>query len=779
MAKFLFVCLLFLSNAFPEIEDEFFRSGLFYLTSDYIKEQKGEDALFLKSESLFFLGDYKGAYRLYSFLKDQSLDNEFPIIYYRIGDCLWFLGKKGEAVLWYKDSLKRFPNSTQAPYAIFRTIQYYIEIQDYDKAVSLLSENPNIPEKENILYLLGEVFEGVKDYDKAILYYKKVLEVSKDNELRKNALISLGKHYYEKGDFKNALLYTEELIKSSPCENGYILLFSLLFNMKRFNEAISVFPKISNPTKEIYLAYAESLYKLERFEEAASAYIKGGGIGASYAYIKLGKPGLALKHLNDDKSLYLIAQIGKDEEKIIAYKRIIDEYPRSNLTEEAFLNLSLLYLNMGSKTLACEMCDKMIKAYPNGNLSKIGLYNIGIICENEEYLLKLINLYPNFSKNPEILYKIGSNRIKSNKYNEAIEIFLFLIEKYPQSYLFPYSLYNLAFLYNNTGNPKKARVIYRSIPSIDRDLGEKALFYAGNISFNLKDYNTAIIDYQTLIKQYPNSPLVVPSIYQIGWCYYKNEELKGAKAMFVKIISHYKESPYFPKALYWLGWCYFMEGMYESAASVFSRLQKEFPDDSLSNDAYIRIGLCFYNQGKYKEAIEQYQKVIEKNDKALQEEALYQIGEVFIKQNKPSLAIDYYNLFLEKSQDKELNKNIRKNLAHIYYFDGKKDKAREEYRKLLEEGIPNDEKDEIYYLIGRTFVPSAKDEAIFYFRKVFELYPQSKWASDALFRTGVILYEAYDYKNAKTIFETLIKNYNDREDLTKEAEGYIKKMERK
>lgn len=774
--KFLFIYLLYTLQAFGgDLADEFYRSGLFYLTSDYIKDEK-EATLFLKAESLFFLGDYKGAYEIYSLLKDKSLDDEkFSIIDYRIGDCLWFTDKKEKAISFYKDALARLPNNPQAPYAIFRTIQYYIEKGDYDEATSFLSEHPNIPWKDTIFYLLGNTFENTKDYDRAILYYKKIITVSKDDELKKHAILSLARHYYNIKDFENAFLYAKGL----PSDNGYIISFASLFNMKKYKEAIAIFPKISHPTKELYLAYAESLYNLGKFEEAASAYIKGGGTGTgiSYSYIKLGKIDLALKHPNDDKSLYLIAQLGNDDEKVIAYRKIIQEYPKSIFKEEAFLNLSLLYLKMGSNTQAYEICDKMIKEYPKSNLSLISLYNIGITLENEEYLLKLTKLYPNFAKNPEILYKIGSSKIKRNKYKEALEIFTSLIEKYPDTYLFPYCLFNLAFLYNNTGSPKKARAIYRSIPSIDRNLGEKALFYAGNISFNLKDYNIAIIDYQTLINKYPNSGFIVPSIYQIGWCYYKKEQFKEAAKWFTKIILYYKDSPYFPKALYWLGWCYFMEGMYESAKEAYFRLQREALDHPLSADAYIRIGLCFYNQGKYKEAIEQYQRLIEKGaDRELLEEALYQIKEAFIKQNRPGEAINYYKLFLEKSADRELNKEIRKQLAQIYYLDGKKREAREEYRKLLEMGIPDDEKAEVYYWIGRTFLPFSKNEAIFYFRKVVELYPKSKWAADALFRRGVILYEASDYKNAKDAFSSLIKNYKDREDLIKEAKVYLKKI---
>ncbi|MEW6102201.1 MAG: tetratricopeptide repeat protein [bacterium] len=767
---------------------EFYKSGLFHLTTAYLKDEQEEESLFLKAESLFFLSSYNLAYKNYSFLKDVSLDSErLSIVYYRIADCLWFMDEKEKALLFYSEALSKYPNNPSSSYSIFRIIQYYLEIKDYDRAVSLFSsflkDYPDLPWKDSVFYSLAVSFEEIKDYDRAISYYKKVFEASKDDSLKRNSLSSLARIYYERNDLEKSLFYAKELVKLYPSDSSFTLLFSCLFNMEKFEDTVGIFPKILNPTNKLYLAQAESLYNLGRFDEAASFYKKAGtSTSLPFSYLKLFKIDLALeelKKIGDDRSLYLITQIGEDNEKINGWEKIIADYPKSSFREEAFLRLCLLYLKIGSITEACATCDKMIKGYPKTSLSLICLYNVGITLDNEEYLLHLVNLYPNFFKNADILYKIGGSRMKKKNYKEAIDAFSSLIEKYPKSELFAPSLYNTAFLYNKLGNPKKARNVYKTIPTIDKELGERALFYSANISFNLKDYGLAISDYQALIKQYPKSPFIDEAIYQIGWCYYKREEFDDARKYFTKIISNYKESPYFSSSIYWLAWTYFEEGRYDEAREAYLRLQMEFPEDSLSKDAYLRIGLCFYNQGKYKEAISSYQKLVEKlPDKALMEEALYQIGEAFIKDNKPGSAINYYNLFLEKEQEKGLSKKIRKRIAQIYYLDGKKKDAREEYKKLLLEDLADDEKADVYYWIGRTYLPDAKEEAIVYFRKVSEVYPNSEWAADSLFRIAVILYSSGDYKDAYFEFKRLIKNYPKRDDLIKDAKAYITKIEK-
>ncbi|MEW6681135.1 MAG: tetratricopeptide repeat protein, partial [bacterium] len=226
--------LLLLSSVIPlnlmasSLADEFYKEGLFYVASDKIRDEKDEGAIFLKAESFFFLSDYSRAYQHYSFLKDCSLDSEkLPIIYYKIGDCLWFMDKKEKAISAYNEALSKFPNYPSSSYAIFRIIQYYLEIKDYDKAVSLFSsylmDYPDTPWKDSVFYLLADTFEETREYNRAILYYKKILEQSRDDKLRENSLFSLARLYYEKNELEKSLSYANELVWLYPSEKAFIL----------------------------------------------------------------------------------------------------------------------------------------------------------------------------------------------------------------------------------------------------------------------------------------------------------------------------------------------------------------------------------------------------------------------------------------------------------------------------------------------------------------------------------------------------------------------------
>ncbi|HAW50278.1 TPA: hypothetical protein DCX16_04960 [bacterium] len=597
------------------------------------------------------------------------------------------------------------------------------------------------------------------------------------------------RYWYERKDYKKAKVSCEILTSLYPSDEAFSILFSIFYKMKNFKEAILVFPSIKYPTDELYLACAEALYKIGEYELAEKAYIKAKGtltLGISFSYIKLGKLDLALSTLKeqelDDNGFYLVSQLaeklGDKDEEIKGYRGIIDNFPKSPLREEAFFKLGTLYLKQGSITEAMTVCNSMVDEYPKTSLTLNLLYTIGEATGDEKYLEKIVGMYPEFPKCPDILYKIGRKQKDEGRYKESLVTFERLVKEYPKSSLFPYALYNTASLYRKLGNPKKAKTIYRGIPKISKELGEKVLLYSSNISFNLKDYTGTIEDCKTIINEYPKGEFSDDATYLMAWCYYKKEDYGSARKWFYRCLSKYPESPYCPPSIYWLGMSYFMEERYGEAREAFSRLQSQHPTHYLSEDGWIRIGLCYFNEGKYKEAQEAYQKLVEKPSSPFLEEVLYQIGECFIKQRKINGAINYYKLFIEKSKNKEINKKLSLRICELYYQDGNKRLARKGYEKFLLEYPTSEEISNVYYWIGRTYLPDSPSDAIVYFRKVNELYPKSSWAPDASFRIGVILYESGDYKGAYDEFRQLIENYKERKDLIKEAKVYIAKIKR-
>jgi TolA-binding protein len=217
-----------------------------------------------------------------------------------------------------------------------------------------------------------------------------------------------------------------------------------------------------------------------------------------------------------------------------------------------------------------------------------------------------------------------------------------------------------------------------------------------------------------------------------------------------------------------------MKEDFKEAEDLYSKVLILYPKNPISFEARFRLAIVLYNQGRYKDAQAVYQKALEEaTDPELKIEAIHQVADCLLKQNKAAGAISYYKLWLEKLDFPEKRWKIQLKIAEIYYQTGEKELAREEYERFLEFG-PQDMRDSAYYWIARSYLPDQPKDAFKYFKKVVDLYPQSDWAADSLFKMGVILDEDGDTKEAKIIFERFIKEYKERQDLVIEAKRYLK-----
>ena len=95
----------------------------------------------------------------------------------------------------------------------------YLQNKDYSKAISKLKEIEaglkTELEKTKHSYLLGESHFGLKQYSKAIEYFKKVLE-SPDFESKENAKVMIAESQIKNGETESAKQTFKQLIADYP-----------------------------------------------------------------------------------------------------------------------------------------------------------------------------------------------------------------------------------------------------------------------------------------------------------------------------------------------------------------------------------------------------------------------------------------------------------------------------------------------------------------------------------------------------------------------------------
>ena len=116
------------------------------------------------------------------------------------------------------------------------------EEKDFQKALALLSEadakQPNNPE---ILFKLGYILHQLGDNVEAMSYYKKALEIDKNDEMIHNSMASI---YRANGEFVSAKMHLNDSLSLND-ENPatYYNYGNLLVDMEHFDEAKNMYEK--------------------------------------------------------------------------------------------------------------------------------------------------------------------------------------------------------------------------------------------------------------------------------------------------------------------------------------------------------------------------------------------------------------------------------------------------------------------------------------------------------------------------------------------------------
>ena len=112
-----------------------------------------------------------------------------------------------------------------------------VELKDFDSAIKyvdlLFNKSDSLEVTANDYKFAALAFAGAKNYDEAINYYTKQLELAEGNEAKAVVLKSISDVYREKGDLENALAKYEEYLNINPSTsaNDYASYANIYRNM--------------------------------------------------------------------------------------------------------------------------------------------------------------------------------------------------------------------------------------------------------------------------------------------------------------------------------------------------------------------------------------------------------------------------------------------------------------------------------------------------------------------------------------------------------------------
>ncbi len=295
-------------------------------------------------------------------------------------------------------------------------------------------------------------------------------------------------------------------------------------------------------------------------------------------------------------------------------------------------------------------------------------------------------------------------------FNESIRMGEYLLSQYDQPAIRNRAGFLIADAYVNLHQYRKAIETYNLIFEKTRSVREKAnaLYYTAEIyQENLKEVDSALIYYDSLITNYKSGISYMNARAAIPYCYIQKSNLSKAKELLLALEKKRLQVDLKEKVVFLLAQTLFLENNIDSCKKVLSKLLVDYPvgfyvNDALSLLKIIQTGtdtphvlkdyalaLLFEIQYNSDSAIMILDKIASDKSKVLADFALYKITKMSLLKNDSLKALEYINQMEENFADSYYFPYSLKQKADILFTDEKKaDEAYKIYRQLLIE-FPN------------------------------------------------------------------------------------------
>ena len=279
----------------------------------------------------------------------------------------------------------------------------------------------------DLLYATGIDNYQKGNYDKAQVYFSKIMNSRQSVTNKAEACFWLGESAYQMGDYTKAgkyLIQFKEMKTASTLPEyaladydlGYIYYQKPDYDaaIGRFRRFISVADDSQNDLKtDAYIRLGDCFFMERSYSHAINYYDMATRIGKRNADYALYQQGLCY------------GAKGNVNQKIAMLNDMLEAYPSTPYYEQALFEIGNTYLVHGDKRSAIANFNRLIKDRPRSSYTRQAMMKVGMIYyNNNQYdqamsnLKNLVASYPNTDESREALSIIRSIYMEQNKLDE-------------------------------------------------------------------------------------------------------------------------------------------------------------------------------------------------------------------------------------------------------------------------------------------------------------------------------------------------------------------------
>jgi tetratricopeptide (TPR) repeat protein len=655
---------------------------------------------------------------------------------------------------------------------LFELSYCYYQTKNWPKAIEGFKQLGGKEDSlaQNAMYLLGDAYLKTGQKANARSAFQFCSSNSSNEEQKQISLFNYAKISFELGYQDIALKELQEFLGQYPNSpdntEARELLVSVLASTSNYREALNLVDSLHNPSANIRRIYPKILYG------RAMEMVNDGNLAAADALLDkaLAQPSNAgqLPEINFWKG-EIAYRLNRIDDAI----RYYFEYLPSGLINgeispvNAKYNLGYCFLRKENYKQAQGFFEQIVRT-PRINSSSFDqdVYIRYADCYfmNREFrtALAMYDKVLDFSWPASDYATFQKAMIAGvNNGNEKVVLLSSIPRKFPQSDLVAESDMEIASTYLANEQFKESLPFLKNVIHARGNdaLKPKAYLRAGIAYYNLNNNKEALAQYDSLLKQYPNSPEASDGLDNAKSIYVEEgrtgEYVSFAKAMGMDISPSQEDQLAYQEAE-----VQFNNGSFPEAAQKFEDYLTHFPDGKYAVEAQFYKSEIYFNQNNWAKAVTGYQAVGDKAPNRYAEKALLQAARInfFYIKDYAQAAKDYARLkdFASTQENSmEAMRGLLRSQVELMQWSDALDNAK---NLLNQKGIGSDDRELANLVIAKSLQTQGQcGEALTYFRTVAEL-SKAAYGAEARYQIAECLFEQNQLKDAeKAAFEVINK----------------------
>ncbi len=477
------------------------------------------------------------------FKPDQKLVEESTYQYAKIS---YDLGKPDQAISEFEKMLVTFPNSSHAEEIKELLSQAYVNASNFNKAIEYIEALPKMSPAIERAFQKATMLKGIElfnkeDYPTSVEFLEKSLKYPIDPAYVAEASFwngesySIGKKYEQAAEnylrvIGIAGLATQDLILKARYGLGYAY-----YNLQQYDRALFHFKEFVNKSKsnqsnlaDGMLRLADCYYVSKSYQDALTNYKK---------VTQMNSPDADYAHL---QSGIILGITSKYTDAIVELDKVIKDYPKSGMYDEALFRRAQVDFEQGNYTQAVESYSKLVQDNPSSrfapyayNKRAASYYNLKSYDKTAQDYITVIENYPNHPAGSDIILQLqealnltgrssefdkyfnqmknanpdakgiesvefesAKNLYDNRDYQKAIQRLALFADSYPESPRLSEVKYYEAESYYRLKNFNKALVAYQQVAS------DKAFLFANKVIGRLAELEFKLTHYDKAIQYY-------------------------------------------------------------------------------------------------------------------------------------------------------------------------------------------------------------------------------------------------------------------------------------